>query len=69
MKVETDKPKLHISYHMTNANIKLNCTCQLEEKAKLAKLLEEKNNSLEREQRKAKKAMQELVINYGHLAV
>ena len=41
---------------------------QLQEKAKLATLLEERNRSLEREQRKANKAMQELVINFGHLA-
>ena len=74
MKLTRDKEILQLTTHKlaySNGELerhKRKLRDQLEEKAKLAKLLEERNRSLEREQRKAKKAMQELVINFGHLA-
>ena len=74
MKLTRDKEILQLTTHKlaySNGELerhKRKLRDQLEEKAKLAKLLEERNRSLEREQRKANKAMQELVINFGHLA-
>ena len=74
MKIRRDKEILQLTTHKltyTNSELKAHkkaLRTQLQEKAKLATLLEQKNKSLEREQRKANKAMQELVINFGHLA-